>query len=340
MTFIIDDTGLPCTAAGLGGVFVPEELTILEVCQDPNDLTIVYIIATIRGVYAYTPTLNVSWGGTSIVVDSTYIPSYKGEGVTSFPIDNKCETNTVTLAYNIGSVIPDFKTTESITLDLTFNGSSEFIDENSIIASTFQSSNPSSSHLFIKGLTPKPYKVYFDSISGKLKVQFLGMGDKPCICSIDCAVPTEDDFNISICKDEIQEVSISKSSIVGDPAEATITFVDSVGNESAIGLQLVNEVIPLGVQVFKDVDNLFARVNFHYTTINGKKLDGNKLMYQIVRYEGSQNNAKIWKDWSAQPTNGFIDSKLKAGKTYGYSVRFKGEFDEISNSSPWTEVVI
>ena len=340
MSFVIDDSDLPCTAAGVGGILVPEELTILELCQDPEDLGIVYIIATIRGVYAYTPTLNVAWDDKDVSADGQYIPGYKGEGVVNFPIDNKCETHTVTLAYNIGALIPSFKTVAAIDFDLTFNGSSDLISENDLINDTFQSSNPSAQQTFQKGLSPTPYKVYFDSVTNKLKVQFTGLGDKPCVCAIDCAIPTEDDLDITVCKDEVQEVTINKSSIVGDPTKATITFVDSIGNLSEIKLQLLNGVKPLRPQALDKTNPTHVTVTFPYVTENGKNIDKENLYYQVLRYENTSDSAKVWKDWSNQPTNSFVDADVKSDRTYGYAVRFRGEFGETSQLSKWTIVYV
>lgn len=338
MSFVIDDSDLPCTAAGIGGVFVPEELTILEVCQDSNDLGIVYIIATIRGVYAYTPQLEVSWNGNSAVFDAQYIPGYKGEGVESFPIDNKCQTKTVTLAYNLGSVIEEFKTVAELGLHLTFNGTSDLISESEVINQTFQSSNPSAEYTFIKGLTPTPYKVYFDNVTDKFKVQFVGLGDKPCICAIDCAVPTQEDLDIAVCKDEAQEVTINKNSIVGDPSEAQITFIDSVGNQSTLDISIAVGMTPRRPQALHQTEPDHVRVTFAPISKNGAKIDN--VAYQIVRYKGTSDSAKIWKDWSKQPISSFVDADVKQNNKYGYAIRFRDDFGGVSNLSDWATVTI
>jgi hypothetical protein len=340
MSFIIDDSDMPCTAAGIGGVFIPEELTILEVCQDSDNLDIIYIIATIKGVYAYTPTLEISWGDNVVIVDDQYIPKYKGEGVNSFPIDNKCSTHTVTLAYNIGPVVPNFKTLPSLHLKLTFNGSSDLVSESDVINSTFQSSNPYTKYTFEKGLSPTPYKVYFDSVTNKLKTQFVNLGSKPCLCAIDCVVPTTENLDFTVCKNEIQEVTVKKQSIVGDPTNAKITFVDSVGNQTDINLHLMNDVRPLRPQALDQVDPCFVNVTFGYVTENGKPIDSNKVQYQMLRYEKTSDNAKIWKDWSSKKTSSFIDTDVKPGKHYGYAVRFRGEFGEVSSLSKWSIVYV
>jgi hypothetical protein len=339
MGFIVDDSDLPCTASGLGGVFVPESAQILEVCQDPDNLGIIYIITTIKGVYQYTPTLEVTWGSETVNVDSLYVPNYKGEGA-AFPIDVKCGSKTVTLAYNVGNVIPNFKTVNMIDLELKFIGSADGIGETEFIQEIFQSSDPAVSYTFVKGLSPTPYKVYFDPNSEKLKVQFVNLGDKPCACAIDCVVPTQEDLDIAVCKDEAQEVTINKNLIVGDPTKATITFVDSIGNQSDIDLQLMNSVKPLRPQAFAHADPYHAKVSINYVSENGATLNPDKIMYQVFKYEGTPNSARIWKDWSDQPVTSFVDTEVRHGYTYGYGVRFKGEFGELSDMSSWSTVKI
>jgi hypothetical protein len=72
---------------------------------------------------------------------------------------------------------------------------------------------------------------------------------------------------------------------------------------------------------------------------NGVELDNNA-QYQILRYEGSTANYKIWKDWSSINWNSFVDYDIIPGQKYGYAVRFKGLFGEVSRISNWSEITV
>lgn len=338
--FPIDDTGLPCTAAGIAGVFVPEVLEIIDVCQDPNNLSIVYLECAIQGVFAYTPTLTITYGSNTVNVDSQYIPKYNEEGVENFPIDTGCASTTALLAYDIGAVIPEFASLTSFKLTLRFNGSSETISENEVIADTFQSANPEATKIFTKGLTPQPYTLYYDANSNKIKLQYIGLGSTPCLCAINCVEPTADDFDFPVCEDEVQEVSIDANSIIGDPTNVTITFQDTIGNQSVLNTSALVNMEPLAPQVIYQNNPAHIQVGFGYVSRFGTKFNKEGVAYQILKYENSINNAKVWKDWSTKQTTNFVDTDVKLGNKYGYSIRFKGQFGEDSLASKWTEVKI
>ena len=340
MSFVIDDTGLPCTAAGVGGVFVPESISITDICQDPDNLNIIYIKVGIQGVYSYTPTLTIKWEDKEHVFDSHYIPSWNGESVESFPINTMCSSKTVTLAYDIGSSIDNFNTLSEFTVCLKFNGSSEDIFENQIISDTFQSSNPEVEYQFYKGLSPVPYKLFYDESTGKIKVQYIDMGDTPCLCSINCVKPTSDDYNLTTCSDEIQEVTIDSNSIVGDPSNATITFIDSIGNITNIDINAMLNVKPAKMTALKLETPNRVNATFVHTSIYGASINKEKVSYQVLRYKNNSDSIKILKDWSSDGTDSFIDTDVLPGNTYGYSVRFKGEFGDVSRTSQWATVLI
>lgn len=340
MDFVIDDTGLPCTAAGVGGVFVPELISITDICQDPDNLNIIYIKVSIQGVYAYTPALIIKWEGQEHVFDSHYIPNWKGESVESFPINTMCSSKTVTLAYDIGSSIDNFNTLSEFTVCLKFNGSSDEIFENEIISDTFKSSNPETQYVFFKGITPTPYKLFYDEITGKIKVQYIDMGDAPCLCAINCIKPTSDDYNLTTCTDEIQEVTIDSNSIVGDPSNVTITFVDSIGNTTNVEVNAMLNVKPAKMTALYMETPKRINATFAYTSINGASIKESKVSYQVLKYKNKSDNVKILKDWSSDGTSSFIDTDVLPGNTYGYSVRFRGEFGDVSKSSQWTTVLI
>jgi len=339
MEFVIDDTGLPCTAAGIGGVFVEEKLTVEGVYQDPDNLSIIYIKALIQGVFIYTPTLTIEWEGKSQIFDSRYIPNWKGESVESFPINTLRSSQIVTLAYDIGAGIDNFASLKEFNIKLTFMGSSDEILSNPVMSDIFKSSNPSFEHLFVKGMSPTPYNIYYDSTTGKIKIQYLDMGEVPCLCSINCVNPTSDDFNLTSCNDEVQEISIDANTTLGDPSLATITFIDCIGNTTYVNVNAMVNVEPIQMTVLKSEEPLRNNITFSYISINSTIISNEGLSYQIIRYISNEDNLKILKDWSSDAISSFIDADILPGKTYGYRVRFKGEFGDISKSSQWATVV-
>lgn len=340
MGFEIDDTDLPCTAAGVGGVLVPEVLNILEVCQDPTNLSIVYLKCTIQGAYVYQPTLTICWDGNELQVDDLYVSGWQGEGETVFPINPECGSTEVTLAYNIGPAVPNFVTVAEIEFKLKFLGSAVEISDNPIIQDTFKSIDPEAKEILKKGLNPQPYKLYYDAVSGKLKVQYLNLGDTPCKCSINCIEPEEEDLNITVCKDEVQELTVDANSLVGNPTLVELTFVDDLGNKSHVNIEALINMEPVKPDAFLRASPNRVNVSFVHASVHGVEVSPKKLSYQVLRFENHIDSARVWKDWSSGGTTAFIDTDIVSGKKYGYAVRFKGEFGEFSKLSGWSTVEV
>jgi hypothetical protein len=281
--------------------------------------------------------------GATNLVDATayYIPDYKGQSPV-LPIDPMCGSTTVTLAYNAGSLVPSFETLKELTIKLQFVGNNSNLNLPDILLSSgvFVSTNPQTTALFTKGITPKPYKIYFDPDTSILKIQYTNIGDKPCLCAINCVDPEESDFSLTICQDEIQEVSTENTSIVGDPANINITFLDSIGNKTNLNVHSMIGVKPTAPFALYKESPKRIETGFYYTTENLTVIKKHKVQYQIWRYKNNIDNAKIWKDWSSSNASSFYDKDIRSGITYGYAVKFRGEFGEESDFSDWIEVVI
>jgi hypothetical protein len=340
-SFIVDDTGLPCTAAGVGGILVPESLEVVEICQDPDDISVIFIRLSVHGVYKYTPQVTASWEGNDLVsIDSYFIANYKGEGVTTFPIDLHCESATVLLAYRLGSVIEDFASTKVIDFNIQFMGDSSGISANPIVQGIFDSIDPTASITYVKGIDPVPFALYYDSGSGKLKVQYSNMGDVPCQCAINCLVPTDDDFGVTICQDEAQEIILDANSIVGDPTNITLTFNDTVGNSTSVDIHAMTNVSPLPPIALWQQNPTRVNISVNFETIFGTSIRPDKVSYQIWKCKNNVDNATIFKDWTSKAWTDVIDVDVVAGNSYGYAIKFKGEFGEVSNYSSWQTVEV
>lgn len=343
MTFLeIDDTQFQCIAAGIGGNLVPETTSIIECCQDPNNLNIIYIRCNIAGVYDYVPIVTLTWEGGSADVSAFFIPNYNSVGVSSFPISTNCSSVTVLLAYDAGSAIPNFATVSTVDVTVQFIGTLASANFSTLIldANIFHSTNPSATITLDKGLIPTPYRLYFDPITQQLRVQYSNLGTTACLCSINCVTPETSDFNLTVCNDEIQEITIDNNSIVGDPTNATITFMDGIGNLSTITIHAMTQVVPAAPVALQQVSPAYINITVPFVSIYGTPIQSDKVKYQVLRYENNPDNITVWKDWTSKSWKSLYDRNIRTGRIYGYAIRFQGEFGEQSQISPWSVIEV
>jgi len=343
MSFLeIDDSLFQCVAAGIGGVTVPEQVTIIDCCQDAENNSIIYINCSLRGIYEYTPKCTVSWDGGSVDVTNLIIYGYKGAGVQPGLLSVGCGTGSFLLAFNAGVAIPNFATLSTITVTLQFLGIASNPNLSQYIQSLnlFSSTNPSASIILNKGLNPKPYKIYLDPVTNQLKVQYSNLGGAACLCAINCVAPSVDDYDLTVCEDEVQEITIDSSSVFGDPAEANVTFLDPKGNKTSLDIQSMVNVIPLAPNVLRQNTPNHNNISVFYNSANGKPINPEKVKVQVLKYENNPDNVYVWKDWTSKSWKSLYDKNIIPGRKYGYAVRFKGEFGEVSNASSWTVVEV
>lgn len=335
----LDDQNFDCIAVGIGGVFIPESINIIECCQDPDNLNVIYIRCSIAGVYAYTPRVTITWSGGSQDISDLLIYNYRGIGVETLPINTSCSSATVLLAYNVGSVISDFASLASVDITVQMVGQPTGVFSAGIqTAGIFVSSNPIATAALVKGVTPQPYKLYFDPVTNQLKIQYSNLGGTACLCAINCTTPTVDDFSLTVCENEIQEVTVDATSIFGDPTNVLITFQDSIGNLSNINVHAVATLVPAAPMALRMASPTCINVTIPFISATGTMIDQSKVKYQVLRYENNPGNAVVWKDWTAKSWKTLFDRNIRTGRTYGYAVRFKGEFGEISSLSDWTVI--
>jgi hypothetical protein len=352
----IPDCDDPCLAAGVGGYIVPERIVINNACQDPDNVNILYMEVAINGVFDYTPSLDVLYidenNHESVSnVSSRFIFDYKGsnQSPSEFPISTNCDVEgapssmTVLLAWDVGLQINNFNSLPEMTLRLSMGGefdtdlfAQDIIDE---ISEIFQSSDPVEEYLFIKGPSAVPYALYYDEDTDELKLQYAGLGNIPCVCSINCGDLTVDGQTLEICDDEIQEVSVTTASVVGDPLNISITFTDAIGNITDLSAHLVHQTIPRNPEAFfTDHFGDCVQVVPFFVSSNGKVIDMKKVTYQIWKYTNTEDNVELLQDWSTKRWTTYFDREIRLGNTYGYAVRFKGEFGEPSFLSSWRKV--
>lgn len=338
MTFVeVDDTNFPCLAANIGGVIIPESLDIIECCQDPDNLNIIYLTCAIAGAFNYVPVVAIN----GIDVSSFFIADYKGIGLSSFPITTNCATNTVTMAYLVGASIPNYSELSVLEIRVQFVGTlPETISPLIAASGVFVSNNPVAIYQLNKGISPQPYRLYYDALTNQLRVQYSNMGNQPCLCAINCTSPEEGVFNLTLCEDEIQEITIDSTVIVGDPTNVNIVFQDSIGNTSSFDIHALINVVPMKPSVMLKANPTHIQVGVFYKTATSAEIRADKSKYQIWKYENNVGNSKIWKDWTSKPWKIMYDREIRSGRKYGYAIRFQGEFGEISELSDWVEVQV
>jgi hypothetical protein len=340
-----------CLATGIGGKIIPESLDIVRVCQDPDNLNIIYMEVILKGVFDYSPRLVVRYRdqlgiSQSLDVSDRIILNYKGSATSpsSLPIRTNCGTVELLLAWDIGRSISNYGSLVSFLCDLRMEGifishsfDPELLEK---IGELFESINPTDTVELIKGVTPQPYALYFDENTGQLKLQYSNLGSGPCYCDIDCVDITAQGQQLEVCENEIQELTIDSNSIVGDPTNVVITFRDSIGNETSLDTQILYNVTPREPGVAYMTNPTHVQVIPFYLTVNSRRIDPKKTQYQIWRYENSEDNVKLLQDWSSKSWSTYFDRDVKSGNLYGYSIRLRGEFKEVSNVSSWATAYV
>lgn len=346
--FELNDCLDPCLATGLGGLIVPENLELIRICQDPDNIGILYMEISISGVFDYTPTMVMEYtdpttGQQIIDVSSKLILNYKGQNL-SLPLSTDCGTKNYILAWDVASLIPNWGNIQVANCTLTMSG--EFVNHSfeqdlmDKLNEIFISENPEIEAELVKSSTPIPFALSFDTESGRFKIQYAGFDSEICRCDIACGAFTEDDTEINICGDQLAEFTFEQSGIVDDPMNVQLKFTDSIGNENVVNTQIIATSLPIKPGAFykNNPDHVVVAPNF--ISVNSVQYDREKVQYQIWRYENHVDNLKLIADWSSKDWSTYYDRDVSSGSTYGYTVRFRGEFKDASEFSDWTVVSI
>lgn len=354
-----DGTGtFACLASGFGAQIIDESCTIIEICQDPDNLNIVYLKMSLAGAFVYDISVSAFWTDSdentySVDLDSSFIPNYKNTGISSLQVDPSCGEAQFTMAFGCGSKINDFASLSTITFQVSTVGQptgdlvedllahgvdQETVDE--LSSEVLVSQNPSDTKDLEKGITPDPYLISWDPVTSEMQIQYLAFVDTPCSCSINCATPDETDFPIEPCEDGTQTITTQTNSIIGDPTDVNIKFVDSLGNTSSLDVHAMAGVRPVAPSALLKGPPRHAQISVFYKSINDAIINSDKVYVQIWKYVGNPGNAKVWKDWSEYSWKTVFDKDIKSGKTYGYAVKFKGQFKEESYISSWATITV
>lgn len=326
----------PCMTSSRWLNVVPETVVITRCCQDVYNTSLVIIDFTLVGAYIFTPTLKI------LAVDED--ESYTNLGVlaplavghtknTATPINTNCNTLNGTLVFDFGRVIPNYNSAQNILFELVMEGQVPLS-----FGVSFPNQTCSDTFSWNKGILPSPINLIYDQY-GNLSVVFEYKGNIDCSCNIQCSIPSGVSSEIKFCPGETQSITLYQDPNQSDPYSVLIQLSDTIGNISNLQFQSLYTTIPKSPVIL--ADSKPKRINVYISTqsTNGVELDNNA-QYQILKYEGTTSNYKIWKDWSSINWNSFVDYDIIPGQKYGYAVRFKGLFGEVSRISNWSEITV
>jgi len=332
---------LPCVVCNRFLEKVSEKIVILNVCQDEQNPSVCWITFTLNGVFNYTPTLSIL----KVDEDGSYkdrnvkapiFLSYYRNTVNSLPINTNCETKTYILAFDFGTVIPNFLGASVVEFDLIMDGimpDALNIPDFAELTKTIKDSK-----VWTKGPTPNPYRLVYSSSNSKLFIYFDFNDNLPCSCNIQCASISGNLNSIQYCPDKISRVTVDYAQ-GDDPQSILLRFSDSYGNYKNLDIYPLMGTTPATPSVSILSNPKRIEISINKRSVNNSAI-GDRTAYQIWRYDSSISSASIWKDWSYRDHTTFVDMDVIPGNTYGYAVRFKGQFGEESKISNWASKTI
>lgn len=325
-----DLNDLDCVIADRFLNSVEDALSIVNVCQDIFNISLVVIDFTLTGTFKYSPRCQIlevdeeEYSDVFVPLVSSYYLS------TPLPLTTNCNVLQGKLCFDFGSVISNFVSANTIKFKLILEGAvpqSYGVD--------FTPNNPERLYVWNKGRFPSPVNLTY--VNGSLIAEFSNPGATDCSCNLTCSIPSGVDIDLTLCPDQKQSVVIYTGGLSGQAQYINLTFRDSIGNESYINIQSLIDSSILPLTVSHNVAPFRNDIFMNRTLINGDTISTDS-QFQIWKYEGTSKNYKLWKDWSSRDWSYFVDYDIIPGQTYGYSVRFRGAYGDLSNFSTWTTV--
>lgn len=325
----------PCITSDRYLHTVPETVTVTQVCQDSYNTSLVILNIVLVGAYLFSPTLKILSvdGDTSYSSNGIIAPFALGHFKNpDLPINTNCSTYHGTLVFDFGRVIPNYINAQTIVFRLEMFGQVPLA-----YGVSFPNQTCSFTYTWTKGILPQPISLTYEG--EQLGVVFEYRGNIDCSCNIQCVAPTGVSYQMNFCPGERQIVTMYQDPNSTDPYNILIQLSDSIGNLSNLEFQGIFNTMPKSPIVSIGYKPKRALVNIFKESANGVPIL-KESQYQILKYHGSRSNYTIWKDWSDVDWNHFIDYDLIPGEKYGYAVRYKGIFGDISRLSEWVEVTL
>jgi len=343
MTLIPDEVFLspaeinlhPCMSSSRWLNVVPESVIITQVCQDSNNTSLVIFNITLVGVFLFTPTLKI------LSVDDN--SSYEENNIVApfalghfrnpmLPINTACNTYHGQLVFDVGSVIPEYRSAQTIVFKLIMAGQTP-----QSFGVNFPNQTATYNYQWNKGVLPSPVGLTY--YQGSIGVTFQYEGNVDCSCNIQCFIPTGVSKNVIFCPGEKQTVYLYQDPNSTDPYSILVQLSDSLGNISDLNLQAVFNTVPKAPVVSTSVKPKRVNITIFRQSENDIEINDD-VQIRVMKFEGSPSNQSVWKDWSGIGWNTFVDFAVLPGERYGYALQFKGKFGDISTISSWTEITI
>lgn len=325
----------PCVTADRYLNAVEETVIISQVCQDVYNTSLVILNISLVGAYLFSPTLKILSvdGDTSYEaqnITATFVPTHFRNP--ELPINTNCSVWHGELVFDFSNAINTFLSAEVITFRLEMAGQVP-----AAYNVSFPPQTASTTYVWEKGVLPSPVNLTY--LNGNLGVTFEYLGNENCSCNLTCNTATGVTQNIVFCPNETQTVVIAQDASSQDPYSVLIQLSDTLGNISTLEFQTVFNAKPKSPIISKGSKPKRVEVAIAKESINNVSAEEG-VQYQVLKYEGSPNNYRIWKDWSQHDWNNFVDYDVLPYHKYGYAVRFKGQFGDESQVSDWAEVTI
>lgn len=311
-----------------------QRLEVTSTCQDSNNPSLVILEFQLAGLFYYMPIIKILQvdDETNYETNGVVAPIYRNDTrFTSIPIAALNGNVNGKILVDFGSVIPNFLSAQKIRFKL------EMVPQSSTVPGTVIATQPVSSEFtWEKGLLPTPYTIAYEQGVLKVYFQYLGLAD--CSCNIQCVTPSGVNTDLNFCPNDVQAVNITKD-LDGDPFTFNIIVRDTIGNTSTLDVTTLINVIPSSpILNLYEPSNQVIRNEISINRLSIRGISVFDADYQIIKYVDSPSSYVIWKDWSARGWNTFTDYDIKPGHIYGYSVRYKGKYGDISEFSPWATI--
>ncbi len=185
--------------------------------------------------------------------------------------------------------------------------------------------------IFYKGFTEVPYVV--NTVTNGLQIQFTLESTGVCDCYTICGTETIQ----GLCPGgNIYTLDIPTASVPSsDPFRQTVTFEDSLGNQTEVVARALTNVTPPTPSVTLVAGSqMTLDVNYTHGAFT---LSDDAEWYRIERYFGNDSNRTIVSDWTEVTGSDQVadSTNLISGFTYGYRVRLKTKNGSLSKWSAW-----
>ena len=313
---------------------VDESVTITQVCQDSDNPSLVIIDYILIGVFQFTPFCKITRvdNDTNYEINNVTAPLAIGHFKNPpIPIETNCQTFHGQIVFDFGHVIPNFLSAREIEFTLGMIGQVP-----RAYGVSFPDQTPTDDYVWMKGVLPNPVNILYSN--GNLLVVFEYNGNRDCSCNIQCVTPSGVNQDVLFCPNQKQSIILYQGDLNGDPFSSLVQVRDGLGNtsdfnvQSLIGVNVRPPTISVGTKPRR------VEVSISRQSRNGTKLEN--VEYQIYKYQGSPSNYRLWKDWSFRNWELFVDYDVIPGEAYGYAVKYKGKFQDISLASSWAEIII